>query len=198
MFVVGLTGGIGSGKSTVAALFAELGVPIIDADVIARELTTPATFAFSLIVKHFGQTILQPNGSLDRRKLRLLIFADTQQRLWLEQLLHPLILEAMQQQIAQLHTPYCIAVIPLLLEVASFSFINRILVVDTPEAEQIKRVSARDHLTPSEVDAILKTQTTREIRHAKAHDILSNDGSLEALITKVQQLHIQYLQMSET
>src|SRR5262245_30067916 len=125
MLVIGLTGGIGSGKSTVAKLFAERGVPIIDADIAAREVTTPNQPAFYSIVKHFGQEIVAKDGTLDRSKLRHIIFSDPKQRLWLEHLLHPQIRSKMQHQIANMTTPYCIAVIPLLLEVEFYSFINR-------------------------------------------------------------------------
>ncbi|MCW5584393.1 MAG: dephospho-CoA kinase, partial [Gammaproteobacteria bacterium] len=161
MLVIGLTGGIGSGKSTVANLFAEQGVPVIDADVIAREITAPNKPAFSSIVKHFGQSILNPDGTLDRTKLRQIIFHNPKQRLWLEKLLHPQIRNEMQQQIAKMTAPYCIAVIPLLLEVEFFSFINRILVVDAPESAQIRRVMLRDHMSQPDIEAILKTQAPR-------------------------------------
>lgn len=197
MFVVGLTGGIGSGKSTVASLFAEHGVPIIDADVIAKEITTPDKPAFSAIVKHMGQVIVRADGSLDRAKLRQLIFSDPTQRLWLERLLHPLILEEMRQQIANKQAPYCIAVIPLLLEVEFFSLINRILVVDASESTQIKRVMLRDKLSQQDIDAILQTQANRDTRLAKAQDIITNNGSLETLTPQVDRLHLQYVEMSE-
>lgn len=197
MLVIGLTGGIGSGKSTVANLFAERDVPIIDADVVAREVTQPGTPGFKSIVKHFGTEILQANGTLDRSQLRHIIFNDSKQRLWLENLLHPLIRDAMQEQIRNHYkAPYIIAVIPLLLEVEFYSFINRILVVDAPEAEQIDRVLERDKTNRDQVQAILKTQARREDRTSRAHDVIINDGKLADLIPQVDKLHAQYLQMS--
>lgn len=197
MFVIGLTGGIGSGKSTVTQMFADLGVPIIDADVVARDITTPDKPAFASMVKHFGPDIVLPDGKLDRAKVRHLIFNDAKQRLWLEKLLHPQIREEMQKQIAQMSEPYCIAVIPLLLEVEFFSFINRILVIDAPEDEQIKRVMLRDNATKAEVEAILHSQATRKDRRAKAHDIITNDGDFAKLIPQVDKLHEMYLRLGK-
>jgi dephospho-CoA kinase len=193
MLVIGLTGGIGSGKSTVADLFAKKhNIPIIDADIVERDVTTPDKPAFARIIKHFGTELVMQDGKLDRAKLRQIIFNDPQQRLWLENLLHPLILAEMEQQIEKLTAPYCIAVIPLLLEVEFLSFINRILVVDAPETEQIKRVMQRDNTTQSEVEAILKNQANREIRLAKAQDVITNDGKMEDLILQVDALDKKY------
>jgi dephospho-CoA kinase len=197
MLVIGLTGGIGSGKSTIAKLFAERGVPIIDTDLIARELTKPNQAAFSSIVKHMGQDILLADGTLNRAKLRDLVFADPKQRRWLENLLHPLIRKAMEKEINELDAPYCIAVIPLLFEVEFYSLVNRILVVDAPEALQIERVIARDKISKSDVQAILRTQASREDRVARAHDVILNEGKLEDVIPQVEKLHKMYLQMSQ-
>jgi dephospho-CoA kinase len=198
MLVVGLTGGIGSGKTTVANMFAEHGVPIIDADMVARQVTTPDQPAFASIVKHFGPDIVLTNGSLDRNQLRHLIFHDPKQRLWLEKLLHPQIREEMQKQILQMSVTYCIAVIPLLLEVEFYSFINRILVVDAPESDQIKRVMQRDSSSKADVEAILKSQATRKDRRAKAHDVITNDGVVADLARQVEKLHGMYLKMGAT
>lgn len=192
MLVIGLTGGIGSGKSTVANLFAKHGVPIIDADAVSREITTPNDPAFMRIVKHLGDHVLQPDGSLDRAKLRTIIFADSKERRWLETLLHPLIRDAMQQKINQLSAPYCLAVIPLLLEAEFYFFINRILVVDAPEPLQIERVTARDKAPISHVESILKAQASREVRLTRAHDVITNDGDMQNLIQQVDQLHEKY------
>lgn len=197
MLVVGLTGGIGSGKSTVATLFAERGVPIIDADVAARQVTTPDRPAFTTIVKHFGPDIVQKDGTLDRPKLRHLIFTDAKQRLWLEKLLHPAIRDEMQKQIDTMTAPYCIAVIPLLLEVEFYAFINRILVVDAPETEQVSRVMARDRALKEEVEAILHSQARRHDRRAKAHDIIINDGVFTDLIPQVDRLHELYTKIGQ-
>lgn len=195
MLVVGLTGGIGSGKSTVATLFAEHGAPIIDADVVARAITAPDKPAFTSIVKHFGPNVLLKDGTLDRAQLRDLIFNDSKQRLWLEKLLHPLIREEMEDQIQRMSAPYCIAVIPLLLEVEFYAFINRILVVDAPESAQVKRVIARDHTSQSQVEAIIMSQAQRDARRAKAHDVISNDGTLADLIPQVNALHEMYIKL---
>jgi dephospho-CoA kinase len=197
MLVIGLTGGIGSGKSTVAQLFADRGVPIIDADVAARKTTQPDSPAFTRIVKHFGNALVLPTGTLDRTKLRKIIFSDAKQRLWLEHLLHPLIRDEMKQEIDRLSAPYCIAVIPLLLEVEFYSFVNRILVVDAPEHAQIQRVAARDKASKSDIEAILKTQASRKNRKAHAHDIVLNDGIMADLIPQVEKLHEKYSQIGK-
>jgi dephospho-CoA kinase len=192
MLVVGLTGGIGSGKTTVADLFAKKGVPLIDADIIARELTQPNMSAFTQIVAHFGKDIVLPNGELNRTRLREIIFNDAKERLWLESLLHPKIRDHMAKQIAALKTPYCIAIIPLLLEVEFYALINRILVVDLPEAMQIERVVKRDRTEKSLVEAILKSQAHRQDRLHRAHDIIHNEGNLEDLAQQVTVLHKKY------
>lgn len=197
MLIVGLTGGIGSGKSTVARLFSERGVPVIDTDIIAREMTKPGSAAYPSIIKHFTQTVLLPDGSLDRGKLREIIFANAKQRLWLENLLHPLIRHNLEQQIKKLTAPYCIAVIPLLFEVEFYSLVNRILVIDAPESLQIKRVMARDHIPQSRIQAILDTQASREDRVARAHDVIVNDGDLANLVVQVDKLHEIYLQTGQ-
>lgn len=196
MLVIGLTGGIGSGKSTVTALFAKHNVPIIDADKVSRDLTQPNQPAFTQIVQHFGNHILLPDGTLDRSRLRRFIFTDTTQRLWLEELLHPLIQTDMEQQIKALSTPYCIAVVPLLFEVECYSFINRILVVDAPEQAQIARVVARDQAAATETEAILKSQASRKDRVARAHDVITNDGDMANLVPQVEKLHQLYLHLS--
>jgi len=198
MLVVGLTGGIGSGKSAVAKLFAEHDVPIIDADDISRELTQADQPAFHSIIKHFGNQVILPDGKLDRAKLRDIIFRDPKQRLWLEHLLHPMIRDAIAERLKQIHEPYCILVIPLLLEVEFYSFINRILVVDAPEQKQLERVAARDNSRKSEIEAILKTQASREARLARAHDVITNNGTLDDLVPQVEQLHEKYSQMANS
>jgi len=198
MLVVGLTGGVGSGKSTVAGLFAMHDVPIIDADIVSREVTAPDKPDFASIVKHFGSEIVLPDGTLNRSQLRHLIFKDPKQRLWLEKLLHPSIRDEMQKQINETNTPYCIAVIPLLLEVEFYYFINRILVVDAPETEQIRRVMQRDHVIKSDVEAILDSQASRIDRRSKAHDIIINDGKVEDLNAQVDKLHETYTLLGKT
>lgn len=198
MFVVGMTGGIGSGKSVVARMFAELDIPIIDADIIAREITEPGKDATKAIEKHFGTSVINPDGSLDRSALRRQIFDNTDQRQWLEDLLHPLIKLEMQTQISSLDAPYCVAVIPLLLEVEFYSLINRILVVDTTEKLQIERAAARDNMSREDALKIIHAQAKREARIKKAHDVIRNTGTLDELRQQVLDLHKRYLQMAQT
>lgn len=196
MLVIGLTGGIGTGKSTVAAHFAAHGVPIIDADIIARKLTYKDQPAFNSIVAHFKEPLLQPDGQLDRSKLRQLILDDPKERLWLENLLHPAIIASIHQQLAKLKAAYCIVVIPLLLEGDFQTFISRILVVDAPQELQLKRVSARDQVSFNAVEKIIALQVTREKRLAAADDVILNDGTLSALEAQVAALHAQYLALA--
>lgn len=196
--VIGLTGGIGSGKSTVAKLFAELGVPIIDADVLVHSITQASMPAFFSIVNHFGEKILLKNKkNIDRKKLRTLIFNHPSERQWLENLLHPLVLANIQQQIKTISAPYCIAVIPLLLEVTPQTFIDRILVVDIDERLQIERAILRDKVKASDIAAIIKTQISREKRITQAQDVINNNGTLEDLRPQVDKLHQMYLKISD-
>ena len=196
MFVIGLTGGIGSGKSTVATLFLKKGITVIDTDQLAREVIEPDRIAFKKIIDYFGKAILQDSGKIDRAKLRTIVFHNPKQRLWLEKLLHPLIRELMAQHIKEAKSPYCIAVIPLLFETTPNPLINRILVVDSPEPLQIKRVLARDASSEAEIKKIIASQISREKRLKGADDVILNDGLLEDLQLQVDQLHEQYLSLS--
>ncbi len=196
MFVVGLTGGIGSGKSFIAGLFANLGVPIIDADVVARDITMPGFPAAKKIEEHFGNTVINPDGSLDRQALRRIIFDDPDQRQWLEELLHPIIKEEIQLQVSKLESTYCIAVIPLLLEVEFDSLVHRVLVIDTTEELQIERTMARDNMTQDMVLKILHAQAKRKERTDRAHDIIHNIGLPEDTSHQVSALHQKYLKMA--
>lgn len=191
MLVIGLTGGIGTGKTTVSDLFAELGVPVIDADLIARELTKPGQPAFLEITKHFPDIVL-PNGKLNRKKLRTIIFNDPKERSWLEGLLHPVIEQKIYQRISAIFHPYCIVVVPLLLEVDSYPFIDRILVIDSPPDLQIKRVLDRDNAAIKTTKAIIDAQIEREQRLAQADDIIDNSGSLDELEQSVKNMHQFY------
>lgn len=193
MLIIGLTGGIGSGKTTVANYFAALGVTIIDADQIAREVVEPGTSAFQQIVAKFGQVILTAEGQLNRSKLRELIFADANLRQWLENLVHPLIRSRMRELSQQAISPYCILVIPLLLENEPNELVQRILVVDSPEALQVSRTQARDRVTAGQVISIMATQITRSQRLKAADDIIVNDGDLFHLKAQVEKLHQLYL-----
>lgn len=198
MLVIGLTGRIGSGKTTVANLFAKQGVPIVDADVIARTLTQPGTSGYQAIVEHFGNSVLNDDLTLNRAALRDIIFTNPHEREWLERLLHPQILSEMQTTIHTLQAPYCLAVIPLLLETDAVNFVNRILVVDIPEATQLERASKRDNAPKENIKAIINTQINRNDSLARADDIINNAGTTDELAKQVIALHQQYLQMGRS
>lgn len=191
--IIGLTGGIGSGKTSVAKLFGEHGITLIDTDQIARDVIHPGSSALQQVVKKFGAEILMPNGQLNRAKLRTIIFENPDHRMWLENLLHPLIREDIKKQIEQATSPYCIIIIPLLFETKPNPLIDRVLVVDTSEQNQIERTKIRDKISPAEVRAIIQSQVDRETRIKKADDIIYNEGPLEELIPQVEKLHRFYL-----
>ncbi|WP_304985943.1 dephospho-CoA kinase [Coxiella-like endosymbiont] len=198
MLRIGLTGGIGSGKSTVANYFSELGIPIIDADEIAREITISSQVAFKKIVAHFGKKVLSRENSLNRSRLRRLIFKYPQERQRLENLLHPLIISKMRENLEEINSLYCILVIPLLAGTRhSINFLDRILVVDVPVFLQIQRIKIRDHLSDKQIKLILESQSSREERLAIANDVIVNDKTLSALRKTVLQLHAQYLKLAK-
>ena len=192
MLIIGLTGGIGSGKSTAAEIFAELGVPVIDTDIIAHELTRPGQPAVEEIAARLGRDVLSVNGDLDRDRLRRLVFQDPQKRLQLEQILHPRILDEVDRRIHQLNAPYCIVVIPLLFEKNLQARVDRTLVIDCPESLQRERVLQRPEMDPTQVDAILRSQLTREARRERADDIVTNTTDLDTLRQQILGLHAQY------
>ena len=194
--VIGLTGGIGSGKSCAAARFAELGVPVIDTDEIARELVAPGQPALAAIVARFGAGLLDGRGALRREALRDLVFADAGARQELEALLHPLIRTESLRRIARLEAPYCLWVIPLLVETGARADVDRVLLIDCPEALQRKRVMAREGMDAATLDGILAAQATREQRRAAADDVILNDGSPEALRQAVDARHAAYLALA--
>lgn len=198
MLVIGLTGGIGSGKTTVAELFTTLGVTIIDTDQIARDIVKPGTAAFKQILEQFGNNILTQEHTLNRASLRKIIFNEPEKRRWLEKLLHPLIREEMKQQIQSVTSPYCIVIIPLLFETDPNPLIHRILVVDAEEKLQLERTCLRDNISQDEAKAILATQANRAVRLNKADDIIENDGNLEDLMRQVRELHESYLKLSKS
>ncbi|MBW5802345.1 dephospho-CoA kinase [Coxiella endosymbiont of Ornithodoros amblus] len=199
MLRIGLTGGIGSGKSTVASYFAELGAPVIDADQIVHEITKPDQEAFKQIVNYFGNVVLTKGKFLNRTKLRELIFENPNDRQWLEHLLHPIIIEKMKIQLKKIKVPYCILAIPLLAEASqSVDFIDRILVVDAPKTLQIQRTKSRDQLSDQQIQLILKSQNRREKRLAIADDVIVNDQTIPVLHKAVFQLHCKYLQIAQT
>lgn len=195
MFIVGLTGGIGSGKSTVSALFSKLGANIIDTDLIARELVEPGCPALKLMSDHFGMDILNADGSLNRTHLREHIFGHPEERHWLEALLHPLIRQTVQSRIQETKGPYAIVVIPLLTENyrQDYPFLDRICVVDCDDSLQLQRTATRDGISTELAAKMLKAQLSREARLTLAHDIVTNNHDLSALESQVIALHKQYL-----
>lgn len=197
MLVIGLTGGIASGKSTVATLFAEKSIAIIDTDITARDLVQPKMPAYQKIVEHFSDTILQLDKQIDRRKMRNIIFNNQSEKKWLEDLLHPLIRDCVKNQLTQVKSPYCIVVIPLLAETWPCSYINHVLVVESDPQKQIRRVMERDNIDEKDAKKILADQATLEERRAIAHDIITNDADLTALQQAVDKLHEQYLDKSQ-
>ena len=198
MYCVGLTGQIGSGKSTVARLFSELGIDHINADQIARTLTSTQGPVLDQITAYFGESIRTPEGTLDRKQLRDRIFGNTQERIWLEQLLHPLIRLEIHNQIKQSTSPYVIIEIPLLTNRVDYPYLNRILLVEADPQQQIDRVIVRDSSSKEEVLVILNTQQTARSYRELADDILKNRGTLEELNIKIKQLHHQYVTLSKT
>jgi dephospho-CoA kinase len=193
---VGLTGGIGSGKSEVSRYFRTLGVPVIDTDVIAREVVEPGQPALAEIASRFGSEILDRNGRLDRARLRECVFADPVQRRALEGILHPRIRQRAIETAAQSDAPYCILVIPLLLETGDDYPLDRILVVDTPVEQQYRRVALRDGLADREINAILAAQTSRAQRLAAADDVLVNDSDIPTLHKNIGILHQTYQRLA--
>ena len=195
MYVVGLTGGIASGKTAVSDRFAELGVPIIDTDVIARELVEPGQPVLQEVAVAFGQKILTEEGRLRRRKLREIIFSDPAKQDLLEGILHPAIRAEARRQVEEVESDYCMVVIPLLAESGHFDWLDRVLVVDVPESVQIKRLVARDDVNEEQARASLAAQAGREARLAIADDIIDNSGDVTALDDAVAQLHDKYLSL---
>lgn len=193
MLRVGLTGGIGSGKTTVAQLFARRAVPIIDADTIARRLSARGQPAFHHIIEYFGKEILGADQEIDRQRLRVRVFNAPQERKQLEAILHPRVRQAMQQEIEDLHAPYCILAIPLLIEAGFLDLVDRVLVVDTDEQLQIHRVMARNNMDADTVKKILASQTGRAQRLAYAHDCIVNNADLKHLEREVERLHRAYI-----
>lgn len=196
-FVVGLTGGIGSGKSTVAELFAERGAVVVDTDAIAHEITGPGGAAMVDLAAAFGPRVVRADGGLERTAMRQLVFADPAQRIRLEGILHPLIRERSAQRCRAATSPYVILAVPLLVEAGGYrARCQRILVVDCDEAVQVARVMARNGLAKSEVRAIMAAQAGRRERLAVADDVVHNDGGIEALREQVDGLHARYVRLS--
>jgi dephospho-CoA kinase len=196
MLVVALTGGIGCGKSAVSHHLETLGVPVIDADRLARRMVEPDSPALDEIEATFGSHLITPNGQLDRTALREIVFDNEGQRKRLEAILHPPIRQAMKDWLARQTTPYAVLVIPLLFETAQQDLADRVLVVDCQESLQIARVSERDGLTASEIQRILNAQVDRETRRNGADDIIENNGTLQALIEATERVHRRYLELA--
>lgn len=197
--IIGLTGGIGSGKTTVANLFAELGIQIVDADIIARDLVMPASPALKAISEHFGADFIQADGQLNRALLRQQIFSNEHDKLWLNKLLHPLISAQLIAQTKAASSPYCLLVAPLLIENNLIGLVDRVLVVDVKESTQMARTAHRDGNSSEQIQAIMASQVTREFRNSHANDILDNDGcSTTELKQAVIKLHQAYLFMAES
>ena len=195
MKIVGLTGGIGSGKSTVTRLFGEHGVHWVDADDVAREVVEPGTPALERISEHFGKTILTSEGALDRAQLRGIVFEKQEERVWLESLLHPIIREELIRQLnpENYQLPYVLLVSPLLLETDQHELVDRIIVIDVPEETQIERTMARDTNSREQVERIIAAQISREDRLARADEVIDNDRPLDEVTRQVRELHERLL-----
>lgn len=198
MLIIGLTGGAGSGKTTATNYFSELGIPIIDADVIARELVEPNKPAYHDIIKRFGKIIVKSDKTLNRQALRQLILANSTERLWLENLLHPLIRDEIKSQAKALTAPYCILSIPLLAESGAYEFIDRILLIDASEETQKQRLKTRDNMNDEKIKQMLAAQASREERLAIADDVILNDGDTEVLHNAVADYHQRYLTLASS
>lgn len=192
-WILGLTGGIGSGKSAAAQRFVELGVHLVDADQAARWVVEPGRPALASLVERFGPGLLLEDGQLNRSALRQLIFADAEQRRWVEALLHPLIGQEIFSYLAKAESPYAVFVSPLMIESGQYKRTDRLLVIDAPQSLQVERTLARDQTSPEQVQAILQAQASREERLRHADDVLVNDRDLAWLHAEVDRLHTFYL-----
>jgi dephospho-CoA kinase len=201
-YVVGISGGIGSGKTTVTDLFAKYAIKVIDADVIAREIVEPGTPALKAIIDKFGQSVLDSSGgsssgTLDRAKLRTLVFNNSEVKSWLNQLLHPAIREQMLLQTKQAESVYCLLSVPLLVENKLYQHVDRVVIVDVHEQTQLQRTLLRDKTNEQQIRAIMRAQATRQQRLAVADDVIDNNGKADDLTEKVTQLHKHYLQLAK-
>ena len=192
---IGLTGGIGSGKTTVKNFFDELGAPTVDADEISHRITKPGHTAFDEVVALFGKESLDETGNLDRKRLRALIFDEPDLKQKLEAIIHPRVRAQIRDFTDRVDYPYCIICIPLLLETGAQSTVDRVLVVDAPEELQVARVSRRDNAEERQTRSIIRSQAGREQRLNAAHDIIVNDGNINDLKAQVENLHERYMMM---
>lgn len=196
-FIVGLTGGIGSGKSAVSALFEKKSIIVVDADQVARQVVEPGTVALTQIADHFGSHILDQDGKLLRAKLRDIIFSNAQEKNWLEQLLHPIMNKDIRRQLTNANSQYAMLSSALLLETHQHQLVTRILVVDCSEELQMQRAMRRDNNNPELIKAIMSAQISRQERCARANDIIQNHGKIEELSDQVDKYHQLYLELSE-
>jgi dephospho-CoA kinase len=198
MLRIGLTGGIASGKSAASDCFASLGVPVIDTDLISRELVQPGTDGLQRIIENFGESVLDETGKLDRACLRAIVFASDDKRQLLEDILHPAIRDRVEELVAEItQAPYVVIVIPLLFETRYPIPVDRVLLIDVDEELQLERLLQRDNLNREQARAMLRAQTTRQRRLQNADDIIQNDGSIEELHAQLRTLHHDYLVMAE-
>ncbi len=197
MLIIGLTGGIGSGKSVASDKFKSLGITIVDADVASRTVVEPGKPALKEIQDHFGSGIITAEGKLDRNKLREIIATDAEERKWLESVLHPKIGEQITKEISESTSVYTLFVAPLLLETNSQEMCSRVVVVDVPKDVQIQRTAKRDKVSSNQVEQMVAAQMKREKRLEKADDVLLNNGTIEDLEKQVEELHKKYIQMAE-
>ena len=193
---IALTGGIGSGKTTVANKFEKLGVPVIDSDVIARDIVEPDKSYLNKIVETIDSDLLTDRGTLDRSKLRNIVFNDDDAKKKLEAILHPAIYQEIEKQVLEFDYPYCLIVIPLLIETDATKHFDRILVIDTPESEQIERAHTRDDVSRQNIEKIIKSQVSRETRLKYADDVIENNLTIEELNDSINSLHEKYIILS--
>lgn len=196
-YVVGISGGIGSGKTTVTDIFAEYGIEVIDADVIAREVVEHGTQGLEAIINKFGPSVLDDSGHLNRATLRTLVFNDLAVKDWLNQLLHPLIREQMLIQTENAKSAYCLLSVPLLVENKLYEQVDRVVIVDVDEQVQLQRTVLRDKTNEQQIRAIMAAQASRQQRLAVADDVIDNNGQTEGLAKQVTQLHKHYLQLAQ-
>ncbi|MEM1155547.1 MAG: dephospho-CoA kinase [Pseudomonadota bacterium] len=194
--IVGITGGIGSGKSAVTDRFAKLGIVVVDADIVARQVVEPGTEALTAIAEHFGKDVITAQGSLDRAELRKRVFSDESERLWLEQLTHPLIGLTIAEQLQAAASPYSILSSPLLLETSQKDMVDVVVVVDVPETLQVERAARRDTNSEEQSRRIMAAQMPRQQRLELADSVIDNSGSLAGLDAKVEKLHQRFLEQA--
>lgn len=197
VYCIGLTGDIASGKSTVATLFSQLGIEVIQSDKISRELTQKDQSVYQKILERYGTKILNPDKELDRRQLRELIFSNSKEREWLEHLLHPLVRQEIKRRVSMSATPYCVVEIPLLITKKNYPYIDRVLLIAASIQTQIARIMERDQCSKEQAHTILSIQPKMSLRLKNANDVLINDSGIDELTTKVNNLHHNYLKLSK-